>query len=357
MKKIPTTQINSYLGVRTAKDVFFHGFCLVPKGTVIDTSMVDKLAGIRELVPYLFLDLEEEATVVSPFAAETISQLKQRVKVVLKNYSFEGMEDIETVSGIMESIVSGLFNNQSLSGLNLDTFFIHQPDLYSHCLNTAIISALLAIKSSRFQRWIIEQITLGALLHDVGAAKIADDLGCEWEDVPFDKRLEHPVVGYELLKDNDFLPDAVKKIVLMHHVWERPEDSFDAGKGVYLSYPQSYKDRILMPATKGLPVSIVQVADIFENLTNLSGESHFSKRKAISTIIENAEKIYGEGALLLGTYISPFGVGDEVHLNNNQTAVVIKQTSSPLRPVIKYTSRSEKVIDLRKAPHLKIMDE
>lgn len=355
MRKIPVASINDYMGEHVARDVFFRGFCLIPAGTELDSETAAKLYQIKEVVPFLFIDKEEEVEVTSPFIEEVAEQLRQRVELVMKSYSFEGIEDVDVVSSIMESIVAGLTQNKTLSGFNLDTFFAHQPDLSAHSFNTAIIAALLAIKSARFQRWIIEQITLGALLHDIGLAKILNDTGKTTSELSEDELHSHPIVGYNILKDSEYLPAAVKKIVLMHHVWEDPSASYRKDLG-YLSYPESYEDRVLMPSTKGLPVSIVQVADTFESLTNLSGVAQMSKSAAIKKIMSEAEKVYGEGAILLGTYISPYGVGDEVKLNNGKSAVVVRQTTSPNRPVIKYLDNKGKMVDLRKAPHLKITE-
>lgn len=345
-----------YEGEKIARDVFFRGFCLLPAGTTLDATVVSKLYQVEEVVPFIFVDVEEEANVTSPFTQEIVEQLRQRVELVMKNYSFEGIEDVEVVSSIMESIVTSLLNNETFAGFNFDTFFAHQPDLCAHSFNTAVIATLLAIKSARFQRWIIEQITLGALLHDIGLAKILNDTGKKEEELTREEFHRHPITGFEILKDSDYLPAAVKKIVLMHHVWEEPGNSYSKDVG-YLSFPQKYGDKVLAPSSKGLPVSIVQVADAFEDLTNLSGEVRMSKAAAIKHIMGDAVKIYGEGAVLLGTYISPYGVGDEVLLNNGRQALVIQQTTAPNRPIIKYLDNKGKVVDLRKAPHLRVVDQ
>lgn len=353
MKKILTGEVNNYVGSKLAKDVYLRGFILLEGSTIITKEVADKLSTVEDVVPHIFI--ESSAVKISSSTSEfLINQMYDKVKTLMNNYSFDGLEDINAVSEIMESIISDLLNNNSLADLDIDTLLIQQPDLCAHALNTSILATLLAIKSTRFQRWIIEQITLGALLHDIGCAEIIEAEGKPWSEIPEEIKAKHPIVGYDLIKDNPYLTDAVKKIVLMHHVWQEPASSFDSNLGMYLSYPSSYYGLNIPPESKSLSVSIVQTADAFEMLTNRSKPSHISKKKAIEEIVRNSKKIYGEGALLLATYISPYAVGEHVKLNNGKEAVVVKHTPSPNHPIIQYLGQKE-TIDLRTKPFIKIL--
>jgi len=100
----------------------------------------------------------------------------------------------------------------------------------------------------------IEGIRIGGTIHDIGKIKVPIRIlnksemltDNEWEQIK-----NHPVVGYELLKDLDF-PWQVAKMVLQHH------ERFD-GSG----YPSGLKnDEILMEA------SILAVADVIEAMAN-----------------------------------------------------------------------------------------
>ena len=255
----------------------------------------------------------------------------------------------------MESIISGLISNNCYLDIDIDSLLIQQPDICSHSLNTAILSSLLAIKSYKFQRWLIEQITLGALLHDIGCAEIISKEGVPWEEIPLKRKMEHCVIGYKLLEKTSYIADSVKKIVLMHHVWERPEDSYSTQEGVYRSYPSSLDGRVIPKEAKTLSVSIVQTVDSFERLTNKGGKKKEHKKKAIAEIFKDTHKIYGEGAVLLARYISPYAVGDTVKLNNGHEAVVVKHTSSPSNPIVRYL-HSDETVNLSKKSVIKILD-
>lgn len=100
----------------------------------------------------------------------------------------------------------------------------------------------------------IDRIRYAALLHDIGKIGIADGIlkkpGSLSED-EFDNIKKHPVIGYEILKDIDFLRD-VARIIRYHH------ERYD-GTG----YPDRLKG-------KEVPIEsyILAVADAFDAMTH-----------------------------------------------------------------------------------------
>lgn len=100
----------------------------------------------------------------------------------------------------------------------------------------------------------IDRIRYAALLHDIGKIGIADGVlkkpgGLSGEE--FAQIREHPVIGWEILKDIDFLREA-SRIIRHHH------ERYD-GKG----YPDGLKgDQIPIEAY------ILAVADAFDAMTN-----------------------------------------------------------------------------------------
>ena len=355
MKKVKMSDIRSNIGATISREVYFKGFLLVDKGEIISPDLAERLHSLSEEIPFIYIELPLSESKPSSLSSFLVNELYNKVQVVMKNYSFDGLDDVNTVSEIMESIISGLISNNCYLDIDIDSLLIQQPDICSHSLNTAILSSLLAIKSYKFQRWLIEQITLGALLHDIGCAEIISKEGVPWEEIPLKRKMEHCVIGYKLLEKTSYIADSVKKIVLMHHVWERPEDSYSTQEGVYRSYPSSLDGRVIPKEAKTLSVSIVQTVDSFERLTNKGGKKKEHKKKAIAEIFKDTHKIYGEGAVLLARYISPYAVGDTVKLNNGHEAVVVKHTSSPSNPIVRYL-HSDETVNLSKKSVIKILD-
>lgn len=355
MIKILTAEASKYVGEVVSRRICFRGFPLVEEGTKLTADLSTRIASISPEVPTFFIYDPKRVDKAKPLMAKILDELYSNVRRVMGNYSFDSTEDVDLVSEIMESIISSLLKDNCYLEFDFDTMLANHPDFYSHSLNTAILSSLLAIKSGRFQHWLIEQITLGALLHDIGILKLERVEGCSWRDIPLKRRRDHTVEGYALLEGNNYIADSVKKIVLMHHFWEHPEESFDATTNTYASFPSEYKGRKIPYFSKTLSVSIVQAVSSFELMTGPQALNPISKKKAIQTILSKTKLIYGEGAILLSNYLSPYSIGEKVLLNNGKEATVLRHTSIPGKPIVLYYNGDE--VDLSKKELIHIVDK
>lgn len=122
-----------------------------------------------------------------------------------------------------------------------------------HCYNVAFYSTLLGTKAG-VSEVDLERLKLGALLHDIGKIAIPDHILMKPDRLSneeFSVIRQHPVIGYELLKD---LPDVehLLPIVRWHH--ERMD-----GRG----YPDN-----LIGEDIPLLVRIVSLADAFDAMTS-----------------------------------------------------------------------------------------
>lgn len=86
-----------------------------------------------------------------------------------------------------------------------------------HGVNVSILSAALAAKL-KFNENQIKDVTLAALLHDIGMLKLPKDI----LDPPFNNKKTrllhlHPQIGYRMIKKDLGLPDYIAKVALEHH--------------------------------------------------------------------------------------------------------------------------------------------
>lgn len=98
---------------------------------------------------------------------------------------------------------------------NLRSF---EDSIYAHSLNVAMISRMLG-KWLKLTEDRLDLLTLAASLHDVGKFLIPEEvLNKEGKltDEEFDLIKKHPVLGYDLLKDQD-IDEHIKQAALMHH--------------------------------------------------------------------------------------------------------------------------------------------
>ncbi len=123
--------------------------------------------------------------------------------------------------------------------------------LYYHSVSVMVFSLFLARRTQLFSRQAVQQVAIGALLHDFGKTAPIDAVD-----------LEHPVRGVEKLGNLIDEKSVIRKIIIEHH--EQP-----SGKG----YPYGLRGSEISVEAK-----LVSVANVFNSL--ISERPH---RKAIST--------------------------------------------------------------------------
>ena len=351
MTQVNTTDIRNFIGYVLAADIIINNQTVATIGSEVDNGLADKLESIAWLYPSIFIEDEadEEAEADPEEVKKLMEFVHKRIDALMQYYSFSGAADDSVIlRDIMNSI---LFSNTSAEVFRLfKKFVMPNEDILHHSVNTAILAMLLAIKSGRFPKVIIEQLAIGALLHDIGKLIIEKEYQKPYESLTADIHMLHPEKGYEKVASNPRITDAVKKIILMHHVWEIPSDSFSDELNLYMSYPLEYNGMTFSSVDKGLPVSIVQTASAFEILTSDTSTKKLDTiRDAILFILHNEQRTYGPGAFLLANYIAPFAVGEEVILNNGKTATIVEQTDDVLNPIVRMGGLfGMKTLDLRK---------
>lgn len=121
---------------------------------------------------------------------------------------------------------------------------------FKHSMNVAYLVAEIIHNKGVTEN--VEDIICGALLHDIGKLAIPDEILLKkgkLTDEEWDLMRQHPVLGYEMIKDEEDISDLTKQIVLKHH------EKLD-GSG----YPTQAEDL-------NYEIQIVTVCDIYDALT------------------------------------------------------------------------------------------
>lgn len=209
-------------------------------------------------------------------------------------------------------------------------------DESNHGINVGIISAFLALKSERYDLQSIIHIVAGAFLHDMCWIYSKPFITNDMSVAEYERYIKHPAEAYTLIKDLPNLPDASKKIVLMHHVWLEPALSYR--KGFKYSFPDSYDGKVFLHTARDISIGIVQVADDYDLLTNPYFVPVVDKKEVIEKLYSQQYTKYGSAAEIFYYNFTPYKIGSEVVLSNNKIAQVIEYTNIVDKPIVKVRS-------------------
>lgn len=211
---------------------------------------------------------------------------------------------------------------------------------YTHSLNVGVISMLFARKLELDDE-LVKDIGLGGFLHDIGKIKVPHDLINKTGKLSaeeFEQIKHHAQIGYETIKNNQLLPEIVKKIVLLHH------EKFD-GSG----YPLKLKADQIEDY-----VILVSLADYFDALTTeRSYKKAFTTRETFNLILKKAGIFFKselahrfvKDMIMLYKESDYLEIGDHVLLNTNEIAVVVdKESELTPRPGVEIIRMENKIL-------------
>lgn len=179
---------------------------------------------------------------------KAIQTLKDQFKGAI-----EERKEIDT-DLLLES-VRGLYTGQ---GTIIEIFdMLHNlrgiaDSTYSHSISVALTARMIG-RWLKFDRHDLDILTLCGLLHDIGKARIPDEIlnkPGKLTDEEFELVKQHPKLGYDILK-NQNLDSHIKKSALMHH--ERCD-----GSGYPLGLTEDALDEFAM---------IISIADVYDAMT------------------------------------------------------------------------------------------
>ncbi|MBU0951638.1 MAG: HD domain-containing protein [Elusimicrobia bacterium] len=224
--------------------------------------------------------------------------------------------------------------------------------LYSHSVNTCILSTALAIALG-YSSDDLEKIALSALLHDTGMIKIVSVVSksSKVSQHDFNEIKKHPNYSRELLENVDMSPQTKTFLdAVITQVHERKDGS---------GYPKG-----LSGEQTNVIAKIVSICDVYEALTHpRSWREAILPHEALKKMIDMADADFDMNMVkLFIEKISLYPIGSYVRLNDEQVARVISSNPGlPTRPNLKIIVDCEnkkvsdqKFVDLRKSSVLYI---
>ncbi|MFC7063994.1 HD-GYP domain-containing protein [Halobacillus seohaensis] len=332
-----------------------NGKVLLRQGVTFTKSLIRRLFDYQ--ITYVYVDdpLTSDIQVNYPINEETRSKAIHTIKRSFLDLQKSNNNDqkilFERISLEMNqtvsTIVSELRGNHDTMSL-LSDIFVYDDYVFTHSLNVAMYAIALANELDLPNRK-VEEIGLGAILHDIGKMTIPRNILLKTSSLTaeeFTLIKTHAEAGFQLLRSVSSVPLVAAHCAYQHH--ERLDGS---------GYPRGITEKDIHLYGK-----ILAIADVFDAVTsNRSYRSAMLPHEGLEVLYSGAGTLFDRNmvaAFRKCVTVYPNGLG--VELSDGRKGIVSAQNENLSdRPIVRidhYQSQDTQEVDLSKELSLTITD-
>lgn len=321
MRRIQIEQIKG--GEILGKDIYnSSGAVLISSGTVLKKEYGEHLKGLR------VKDIFVEDSISKDIHAEDIteekisSQCTAELQNTIERFSYASDSELKQLTHVAQDVMNGVLEQKEVV-YNISNVRSYSRSLYEHCLSVGALSTLIAIHSG-YQEKTVNEIAVGALLHDIGFMSVK----VNYQDCVLDEAEEriqreikkHVVYGHSVVEHQNWISSVSKDIILYHH--ERLD-----GTG----YPFRMQGESVRPEVK-----LVALCDAFDSMVYGNLQKRMKVYEAMEYIVgTSGTKFDRELVNLFTNSVATYPIGTIVSLNNKERGIVIRQNKQiPTRPIV-----------------------
>ncbi len=335
VRRIPLERLGSCRGL-LAEDVMSSDgrVCLLPKGTNLSLDVVRRSLPLvmrqlrRRGIETLLVSHEEEYSLDElqkimqnmklPFSKELdrslASQAVSQVGSVYDRIAATGVVDEKDFSALVDTgrVLAREVEKVPQVLMSLSDIRSFDEYTYVHSLNVALLAGFIAKKIEPETPELVEIVTVGGLLHDLGKTRIPQAIlnkpGALSKE-EFLRVQDHPAAGEFLARQGGVEDPQILSFIRHHHErWN--------GEG----YPDKLRGETIPVASR-----VAAVADVFDALTTKRVyKDAYHNAKALQMIIENTGSHFEKSIVrILLSSIGLYPPGSVVELNDGSTGVVV----------------------------------
>lgn len=296
---------------------------LLATGTTLKPEYIEKLKDFD--IEFVYIkEVGLGAETIEILRSEVEELVTEKVKGILENHTYQHNDSLVELCNTADRIIGEIVSDEKVIEQVFD-IKERSSDIYEHSISICTLATLVGLKL-KLPEDTIRSIGVGCLLHDIGLRYLT--ISYENQDISKLSSMElaeykkHTVYGYSALKDESWISDISKSIILYHH--ERMD-----GTG----YPLKSKD---------IPYEcrIVNVCDAFDEMICGIGCEPVKVHEAIE-FLKAFKNIQFDGTIVdvFLEFTAVYPAGTKVVTNEGEIGVVIKQNKEfPNRPVLRILS-------------------
>ncbi len=318
-----------------AKDVMTLEYkVLLSAGTPLKLEYIEKLKELNIRDVYVEEAVPDAKQVVI-LKEEVEADFRSKVKNILEKHTYSHNEKLMELCQTADYIITNILQEEEVVEKIYD-IKERSSDIYEHSINLCSLSTLVALRME------LSQDTV----HDIGVSSLLHDLGLRYLSIPYENQdldelseseyaeyKKHPIYGYSALRDENWISEAVKNMILYHH--ERLDGS---------GYPLKATDI-------SRECRIIQICEAFDEMICGIGCKRMKVYEAVRYLRLNKDiKFDGKIVDILLEFTAVYPAGTVVLTNEGETGIVLYQNKQyPDRPVIRITKdRNGTAVDVVK---------
>lgn len=302
------------------QDVLSNDFVMIlPSNTVLKPEYIKKL--IENNITNVYIKDSEYDDQIYVLKQETEQYFKTKVKEIIEHHTYKHNEELVKLSEEADHVIDTIVSDVNV----MDKVYEirnRSTDIFEHSLNICSLSVLLALKLD-ISKEIIHDIGVGSLLHDIGLRYLKLDYHnqdvLKLSEQELTEYKKHPVYGYAALREEKWIGNIAKSIILYHH--ERIDKS---------GYP--------LRANKiDKAVQIVAVCDTFDEFVCGIGCKRMKVYEAIEYMkVFRDVKFDGSIVDAFLQFVAIYPTGTKVLTSEGEICEVLRQNNGfPERPVLR----------------------
>ena len=304
-----------------SRDVITPEFrVLLSEGTKVRVEYIDKMKKLGITQVYIVEEDHIPTEEVVLLKADIESVFKDRVKSIIEKHTYSRNDELMELSQTADNIITNILQEEEVIEKIYD-IKERSSDIYEHSISICSLATLTALKL-RMPKEKVHDIGVGCLLHDLGlrylTIEYADQDVATLSKMELAEYMKHPVYGYSALKQENWISNISKNIILYHH--ERLD-----GTG----YPLKAKE---IP----YETQIVNICDTFDEMICGIGCKRFKVYEAVEYLKSyKGIKFNADIVNVFLEFTAVYPAGSIILLSDGSIGKVIRQNKEfPNRPVI-----------------------